>query len=547
MINKHELYKLFEDKARFINKLPIEEDKKEEYKDFFKSHPDLEDKIDWQNNDKQAIIDQISQVIGNGEEKKEYKGDIVWEDHGCEYLDSLDDVDYIWIKTHEGMKFCTSAECGGAKAEWSIGSKYSSDLWDELKNDNIFVMAFDRYFLNSQYSKYDLKTLIQLDLNELEMTEWGQTNEIDDDGEPYPHQEKHYLEERDEAFKELEIFKKINVSGREKKLLDALIKRQYTFYKSRNAIIDFNKDPKKYLNKYFEILDEEKGDRITDGWFDLSSHPTKPPYFRVRITNPQIVNGHLLAMKQEDPEKTIIELVHRWLVTRVEYIEFDESCSRYELYYDPKVDNVRNRLFAYFYNLKEIDLKNLRLSGSVDSMFFGCNKLQKVNNLDLSKCTTASYAFYITAIQEIDASTFYNLEVANNMFMWCANLTTIKNLRFDKVKDASCMFYKCRSLKEFDLSSFNPGTNLQAIFKDCFSLDYLDLSEIETTTRGRGVIPASLRLFGDKSEDEDYHYNLTHFIPSTTLPELNNYVIDVTGATPVQVDSPELPWSYRKR
>lgn len=543
MIDKHELYKLFEDKSRFINNLPIEDSKKETYKNFFKSHPDLEDKIDWQNNNKQAIIDQISSIIEDGEGgKKEYKSNVVWENHGCEYLDSLDDVDYIWIKSYEGMKFCASAECGGAKADWYNGSEYADKSWDELKDNNLFVMTFNHQHLNS---KDDLKLLIQLELNKLEMIEWDQSYQIALDGEFYPHQEQHYLTERDEAFKELEIFKKIRVSGRRKRLLDALIKHQYIYYQSRYATIDFNKNPKKYLNKYFEILDEEKGNLIPNRFY-TSPYSTEFPLFRVRITNPQIISGQLLANEQEEPEKTFIELIRKWLATRVEYIEFDRSCLKYELHYEPKVGTAKNHLFAHFYNLKEVDLKNFRFSGSADNMFFNCSGLQKVHNLDLSKCTTASSAFYITAIQEIDASTFYNLETVNNMFMRCANLTTIKNPRFDKVKDASNMFNHCTSLKSFNLGNFNPGTNLQSIFKGCYELDYLDLSEVKATL-SRGIIPNSLRLFGEKGDEEEYHYNLTHFIPSTTIPELNIYVNNATGAIPVQVDSPELPWSYRKR
>lgn len=77
------------------------------------------------------------------------------------------------------------------------------------------------------------------------------------------------------------------------------------------------------------------------------------------------------------------------------------------------------------------------------NMFYNCNRLTTIRQLDTSKATNMSYMFYIcgalTSIPQLDTSNVTNM---NDMFYNCINLTTIPQLDTSNVTIMNEMFYK---------------------------------------------------------------------------------------------------------
>lgn len=602
-MDKLELYRLFEDKTRFINKLPIEDNKKEEYKNFFKSHSTLESKIDWNIKNPEILINNIEELIkatlNNSREKEEkkkgYKGDIDWEAHDCEYIGTIKGVDYIYVKSYEGAVFCDSAECGGAGAKWCIGTENNSYYWEDYSEYCVFVMTFNPKNLGEELG---LKYMLQLDLSEDEIIVWDQQDESEEyGGRDYEAQ-----------LQEIELFKKIKVINHPQESYDKFLEDIIKNLREKAIQVDFKKDPFKYLKNYLDIL--SKG---TDFY--------QEEIYSVNIKDPFIIYPAANQSYDKD-SRTIADLVHEWLQRRAEYITFDEGCSKYPIYVPKK--NFLNSLFHGFSNLKKVDLKNFNISGYVDYMFYMCSSLKEVLNLNLSECVSSRYSFCKSGVTSIDASTFYNIQYAEGMFEDCDSLHTINNPRFDNLYDATTMFKDCARLVKIDIGTFKfvqwmeacfkgctsleqidnfdnlndlvkkfshtiymnelfngcknlkfsnlsdmyflTYENLSSIFKQCFNIDYLDLSVLDRDEeRARALNERVERYVSDDSvnminelsmfgsADDRYfdawsarkNYKLKHFIPTKLIPKLNLYVEKMTGATPIEDN--EIPWSYRDK
>ena len=96
-----------------------------------------------------------------------------------------------------------------------------------------------------------------------------------------------------------------------------------------------------------------------------------------------------------------------------------------------KDDNMKNLVSVYLSNL------NATISNNLDNLFYGCESLKSV-----------------------------------------INLNDIKTLQIDNM---SYMFYNCTSLELIDLSTFNTSSveNMISIFENCRSLKYLDISHFD--------------------------------------------------------------------
>lgn len=190
---------LNENKERFIKKLNCDQDTKDYFLSFFKSHSNLENKIDW-NKDSDSLIADIFNLIDETRLNKEHTDnahelyrheqfipDIDWESNDCEVIDEDENYIYIYPLNYTGSKFCDSVPCGGAGAKWCIGDsdgdghfyRYNCTL------DEIFIMQFNKH---PTVLKQDLK--IMWEINNRSASAWNQidkkTGSVNDLGKIFP-------------------------------------------------------------------------------------------------------------------------------------------------------------------------------------------------------------------------------------------------------------------------------------------------------------------------------------------------------------------------
>ena len=103
------------------------------------------------------------------------------------------------------------------------------------------------------------------------------------------------------------------------------------------------------------------------------------------------------------------------------------------------------------------------------------------NNTDLSGL------FYNSPAKTLDLSKLNTSNVANmnNMFRYCASLTSLDVSNFDTSNATiiSFMFRDCPSLTSLDVSNFNTSkvTTMESMFYNCQSLTSLDVSNFDTS------------------------------------------------------------------
>ena len=116
------------------------------------------------------------------------------------------------------------------------------------------------------------------------------------------------------------------------------------------------------------------------------------------------------------------------------------------------------------YNLVNVEISDITLSGNCSNMFSGCYSLA---SLDVSGFDTSG----VTSM--------------SNMFNNCASLTSLDVSGFDtsRVTSMSSMFSGCNSLASLDVSGFNTSgvTGMSSMFNNCYSLTSLDVSGFDTS------------------------------------------------------------------
>ena len=149
-------------------------------------------------------------------------------------------------------------------------------------------------------------------------------------------------------------------------------------------------------------------------------------------------------------------------------------------------------LFLDCQHLETIDLSKFD-SSEIDSMkwmFCNCFSLKKINlsNFDTKRVSNMSLLFYsCKSLKTINLSSFnfYNTENFDFMFSDCVNLKEIifpVDLNISNAIYLNGMFKNCKSLKNLDLSKFNTN-NVEAMaymFNGCDSLVNLDVSNFIT-------------------------------------------------------------------
>lgn len=129
-------------------------------------------------------------------------------------------------------------------------------------------------------------------------------------------------------------------------------------------------------------------------------------------------------------------------------------------------------------------------------MFYNCDKLTTIPQLDTSKCANFRDMFYscynLTTIPQLDTSNgtnfsymFYyctnlteipQLDISNGtsfgyMFNYCTNLTTIPQLDTSKGTSFNSMFAWCKNLTTIPALDVSNGTTFSAMFNYCINLE----------------------------------------------------------------------------
>ena len=141
------------------------------------------------------------------------------------------------------------------------------------------------------------------------------------------------------------------------------------------------------------------------------------------------------------------------------------------------------------YNLVNVEIGGINLSGSCSNMFNGCYSLTSldVSDWNTSSVTSMNSMFQnCTSLRLLDVSDWNTSSVTNmgSMFYNCTSLTSLDVSGFDtgSVTSMSTMFQYCYSLTSLDVSSWDTGsvTSMSTMFSNCYSLTSLDVSGFDT-------------------------------------------------------------------
>lgn len=572
MICKEELFKLFEDKTRFINKLPIEQEEKDYFLNFFKSHSTLESKIDWNEKNTAVLISSIRALVMNTnqkaaekeEKKKGYRGDIDWEAHDLQYLGKRGDYDYALVLSYRGAVFCDSAECGGAGAKWCIGYEQSDRFWKSYISKNIFVLKINFDKLGHPFLLKYMLQLTQVGATPVMFT-WNQADrDITEIENPKSGPEVDFIMD---SLKKLgyksfsHIIKTVKENDPNIKAVAQANVNEVIRNSNINDIIN------NYINLYYPANTVEV---IRKPILDIAEQ------VNIRVNNANFL--HFSKFKKKENISSATALMHKKIVVSyfkkyVTYIELGEQSTSTRTF-------TSFSLFKSYKNLRKVNLNNVFLGRTIQYMFKGCNKLSEVENADFSNIDNAVEAFASTSITSIDMSGFKKLTDAKNMFINCKKLVEVRNVNTPNLSFANgifCntglesirlgkanasmtrdMFKGCVNLKEVTglrdffeeritygtlESMFEGCVNLRSlddftflgklyeinnIFLQCYSLEALDVSSIKLPSNN--TVP---EIFGPEQEAKQHSYKLTTFIGNKQSPELNKYIQRVTEATPL--------------
>lgn len=164
-------------KARFINSIEgLTDEEKQDFIDFFDSHTNAQNLINWQNKSeltKENLERVVNEVKAKADAKKKEhdkyrlgrKDPLLMFTSRPEMFDILE-VNDKWIfaqcKSHAACNFADSFECGGAGAKWCIGWTGNTAHWDSYTKAGMeFVLAYNK--LGDPKKEDDLKYMIQID------------------------------------------------------------------------------------------------------------------------------------------------------------------------------------------------------------------------------------------------------------------------------------------------------------------------------------------------------------------------------------------------
>jgi hypothetical protein len=144
--------------------------------DFFKSHPNFEKKIDW--NNKNLQWDDFEPLIG---ESATTKSHIKKTKNWRALLETKDNIKIIFENDKvlmasplewEAAIFMDSANCGGEPAKWCIGYEKSPKSWDDyvLENKNGFILCLFKKETSLEKFRYHGESFVKKVMMQVEST-----------------------------------------------------------------------------------------------------------------------------------------------------------------------------------------------------------------------------------------------------------------------------------------------------------------------------------------------------------------------------------------
>lgn len=115
----------------------------------------------------------------------------------------------------------------------------------------------------------------------------------------------------------------------------------------------------------------------------------------------------------------------------------------------------------------------------MDSMFYNCNNLTTIPQLNTGKVTKMNSMFYnCSKLPTIPLLNTSNVTTMSSIFFGCNDLITISQLDTGKVTNMSGAFYNCNDLQTVPALDCTNVTNMNSIFAGCSSLKSILMTNI---------------------------------------------------------------------
>ncbi len=197
------------------------------------------------------------------------------------------------------------------------------------------------------------------------------------------------------------------------------------------------------------------------------------------------ISGDTITFARSDPDKTAV-----WKENCKDVFADNANITVVKIRDKIKVKDASD-MFRFAYYVKEMDLRNLDLSGVTDmsSMFADCDNLKTLNasGWDTSKVKTMRRMFfYCSSLKKLNISGWKtsNVEDMDGMFWGCSSLTKLdlSGWKVSNVEDMHSMFRDCSFLTKLDLNGWKTSNveDMSFMFMNCSSLTGLNLSSWNT-------------------------------------------------------------------
>jgi hypothetical protein len=187
--------KIQENKDHFIDKNDnLDSEQKDKVKEFIKSHPESEKKLDWNKSgsltwkDFEQIFDDANNTKSAIKKATKENKRLLFENKkNCKIIGENDKFIFVLPLSYKACVWMDSFDCGGAGAKWCIGYEKTTKYYKEYFDDHIaFVLAVNKFPENIES---DLKYMIQINDNNSGRA-WTQDDNINNTYEISDYDEK---------------------------------------------------------------------------------------------------------------------------------------------------------------------------------------------------------------------------------------------------------------------------------------------------------------------------------------------------------------------
>ena len=230
--------------------------------------------------------------------------------------------------------------------------------------------------------------------------------------------------------------------------------------KSVNLILNsINEEILKNNEKLKNLLNENVNKNIIKGELYIKQEEINN---KIVLFNSDFKDG--IDVYLNNKKINMIKDNNKWLI---DYHFINKGKYSFEININNNITSL-NRFFEDCVNIIYLDLSNLDTSNAFDMyrMFHNCNRLKKIKGLN--KLNTSK------------------IILMNAMFQDCHELEylDLSNFNTSNVNEMGGMFSRCYKLKEIKgINKFNTNKvcNMSAMFQACYELEYLDLSNFNTS------------------------------------------------------------------